>query len=203
MRQYIILGAGGHAVVVADILFKAGLPLKGFLDDAMPVGTDILGSKVIGRIEDSKDYSECLFIVGIGDNQVRKKIVQAYDLGYGTAVHPSAIIGSQVSLGSGTVVMAGAVINSRTVVGCHCIINTNASVDHDNHINDFVHISPGVALGGNISIGECTHVGIGACVRNNISICNRVVVGAGAAVVKDIFSPGVYVGVPAKLMVAS
>ena len=198
MKPYIILGAGGHAVVIADILHKIGAQLRGFLDDVLPVGTDVFGSKVIGKLENCINYVDNLFIVGIGNNHVRRKIVQAYNLEYATAVHPSAIIGSQVSVGFGTVVMAGSVINSRTVIGCHCIINTNASIDHDNQVDDFAHISPGVALGGTVSIGEGTHIGIGSSVCNNISICNDVVVGAGATVVKDILEPGVYVGVPAQ-----
>ena len=197
-REYIILGAGGHAAVIADILYKSGCSLKGFLDDAVAVGTDVLGSKVIGKIDNCRDYSECLFIIGIGENHIRKRIAGKYSLEYGKAIHPSAIIGQQVEIGCGTVIMGGCVINSRTVIGKNCIVNTRASVDHDNKLGDFVHISPGAVLGGTVFVEDGTHIGIGACVKNNICICNDVIVGAGALVVKNINDPGTYVGVPAR-----
>ena len=198
MKPYIIIGAGGHGVVIADILYKAEHQIKGFLDDALTIGTDVLDSKVIGKIEDCKNHLECLFIIGIGNNQVRKKISQDYALKYGTAIHPSAVTGGHVLIDVGTVVMAGSVINSRTSIGKHSIINTGACVEHDNIISDFVHVSPCVALGGSVSIGEGSHLGIGSCVRNGVSICSNVVVGAGAVVVKDIRTSGVYVGIPAR-----
>ena len=140
MRQYIIMGAGGHAVVIADILFKCGYSLKGFLDDVVAIDTDILGARLLGRLDDCMKHLDCLFLIGVGDNQTRKNIAQMYAIEYGVAIHPTAVIGSQVSIGQGTVVMAKSVINARTTIGEHCIVNTSATVEHDNHILDFVHV---------------------------------------------------------------
>jgi len=199
VKPYIVIGAGGHGAVVADILLKRGFSVIGFLDDGIKAGTEILGANVLGKVDCCADYPGAMFIIGIGDNAIRKKIAETYPLEYGSAIHPSAIIGNQSKIGRGTVLMAGAIVNPRTVVGAHCIVNTASSLDHDNSIGDFVHVSPGVVLGGDVSIGSGTHVGIGAVVRNGISICSGTVIGAGAAVVKDIIAPGVYVGIPAKL----
>ena len=197
-RQYIILGAGGHAAVIADILYCRGDSLRGFLDDSIDVGTEVLGARVIGKLHDCDIYGDCVFIIGIGDNNKRKKIAEKYKFNYGLAIHPSAIVGHEVEIGCGTVVMAGSIINSRTVVGSHCIINTKASIDHDNSLGDYVHISPGATLGGTVQIGSVTHIGIGVCVKNNISVHDNVIVGAGAVVVSDIVEHGTYVGVPAR-----
>jgi len=197
-KSFIILGAGGHAVVIADALKKCGFPIRGFLDDGVLTGVEILGIKVLGKIEDCRYYQDCLFIIGIGDNTVRGSIAHTYRLEYGTVIHPSAIIGHQVSIGAGTVVMAGCVINSGTIIGEHCIINTTASVDHDNRIGDFTHISPGAVLGGSVVVGSGTHIGIGAKVKNNITISENVVVGVGAVIIKGIEESGTYVGVPAR-----
>jgi sugar O-acyltransferase (sialic acid O-acetyltransferase NeuD family) len=197
-KEYIIIGAGGHAAVIADILIKSGFKLKGFLDDSVPQGTEIMGAKVIGEVERCSEFKECFFIIGIGDNNTRKRIAETYPLNYGTAVHPSAVIGGQVDIGAGSVLMAGSIVNPRTAIGRHCIINTNASVDHDNVLGDYSHISPGAALGGAVTVGDLTHIGLGASVRNNISVCGGVTVGAGAAVVKNIDAPGIYAGVPAR-----
>jgi len=197
-RPYIIIGAGGHASVIADILFKCGYSVKGFLDDAVAVGTIVLGAKVLGNTDSCMDHPECLFIIGVGDNNTRKRIALSYPLEYGAAIHPSAVIGRQVGIGRGTVVMAGCVVNPKTAIGEHCIINTGACLDHDNKISDFAHVSPGAVFGGTVFIGSGTHVGIGSCIKNNIVICDDVVIGAGAVVVSDIVEPGTYAGVPAR-----
>ena len=138
------------------------------------------------------------FIIGIGDNAVRKKIAEKFDVNWVTLIHPSAQIAVNASLGKGTAVMAGAVINACTSVGEHCIINTRAVIEHDNIIEDYVHISPNAALGGAVRIGEQTHIGIGATVINNIDICGKCIIGAGAVAIKNIEDFGTYVGVPAR-----
>lgn len=196
-REYIIIGAGGHAAVIADILLSSGCFVKGYLDDNLITGTEVLGIKVIGKPDDYADHKGCLFIIGIGDNYTRRKIAQAYPLEYGRAIHPSAEIGREVEIGRGSVVMAGCVINTRTVIGEHCIINTRVCSDHDNRIGDFAHISPGAVLGGTVIVGERSHIGLGASVRNNISIGDDVIIGAGAVVINDIPPNCTAVGVPA------
>ena len=199
-KDYIIIGAGGHGAVIADILYKRGFSLKGFLDDNIEVGTEILGAKVLGKVDTCLNYPDCMFIIGIGNGLIRKKIADKYPLEYGSAIHPSAIIGSQVKIGRGSVLMAGTILNPRTTIGKHCIINTAVSLDHDNILGDFVHISPNVASGGDVTIGPCTHIGIGTTIKNNITICPDTTIGAGAVVVKDITEPGTYIGVPARLV---
>ncbi len=200
-KLMVVLGAGGHARVVLDILnscSKADQNRTEILDDHLPAGTEIGNYIVAGPIAQCKSYRpETGFIIAIGDNQTRKRIAQTYPLNYVTLIHSSAVIGSNVEIGEGTVIMAGAVINSGCRIGKHCIVNTGATVDHDCVIHDFVHISPGAHLGGTVEVGTESWIGIGACVRNNLTVCKNSIIGAGAAVVDNIMEPGVYVGVPA------
>lgn len=198
-RKVIVIGAGGHGKVIADIIHKSDDILVGFLDDGLPIGTTILGYEVLGKIEEAvKHQEECEFIIGIGNNTTREKISASYDLKWYTAIHPTAQIGLDVTIQAGTVVMANAVINPSSVIGRHCIINTGSIVEHDNVIEDFVHLSPHATLCGTVKIGRRTHVGAGAIVKNNLSICSDCLVGAGCVVVKSILEKGIYVGVPAK-----
>ena len=198
MNRLIIIGAGGHGKVVADNALKNGYTDINFVDDHA-IG-DCMGFHIIGNSADltSLNDGKTDFIIAIGNNSIREKIAQSYNVNWVTLVHPSAQIATHVSLGRGTVVMAGVVINACTTIGNHCIINTGAVVEHDNVIEDYVHISPNAALGGTVRVGEGTHIGIGVTVRNNMDICTGVTVGVGAAVVKNITESGTYVGVPAK-----
>ncbi len=203
-RNVVILGAGGHAKVIADIVKKLGDEIIGFLDD----NNDIQGSliyddkKVLGTTQEEfiKKYSDCYFVIGIGSNKIRKIISNKYSyLKWYTAIHPNAVIASDAIIGEGSVVMAGAVINSGTIIGRHCIINTCSSLDHDNVLGDFVHISVGAHLAGTVIIGECTWICSGATVINNITINSNNIIGAGAVVINDISDMyGTYVGIPAK-----
>lgn len=198
-KKVIIIGAGGHARVVADIVLSSNDELVGYLDDQCPCM--FLDQNVIGKIRDIEEFShDFFFIIGIGSNQIREKISHEYAVNWYTAIHPSAIVSPSASIGLGTVIMPTAVVNSKAVIGNHVIINTAAVIEHDNKLEDFCHISPGVHLGGTVSIGERTHIGIGACVINNTTICDDVVIGAGATVIHSIDRPGTYVGVPARIV---
>lgn len=202
-NKLLILGAGGHAKVVADMARLNGYTEIAFLADRMPanVGTEC---HVLGACMDFVRYPEADIIVAIGDADARGRLVQQC-LQAGrcvvTLVHPQAVVAQDVQLGAGTVVMAGAVINPASRVGKGCIINTGATVDHDNRIADYVHLSPGVHLAGTVEVGDYAWLGVGANVRDHIRICPHAIIGVGAAVVKDITEPGTYIGVPARKMI--
>lgn len=196
MNRLIIIGAGGHGKVIADSALKNGYANICYIDDHAT--GDVMGFPIIGTsadIERSNDGSTD-FIIGIGNNAVRKTIAEEYNVNWVSIVHPSAQIAFNAEVGKGTVIMANAVVNVCATVGNHCIINTGAIIEHDNVIENYAHISPNVALGGTVRIGSLTHVGIGATVKNNTEICSDCTIGAGAVVVKNIKEPGTYVGVP-------
>lgn len=204
---YVILGAGGHAKVVIDIIrcmekIKTdSSPVIQLLDDNLEVGTEINGCLVVGIIDECHKFiNDNKFIIGVGNNHVRRRIAETYLLPYAAAVHPNTVLGSGVSIGIGSVVMAGVVINCDTHVGRHCIINTGSTVDHENIIDDFVHISPGVHTGGNVRVGKESWIGIGSCVKNGITLDKSCVVGAGSVVISNIPEGCVAVGCPAQVI---
>ena len=199
-KNVVIIGAGGHAKVIADIVLLSGDNLIGFLDDSREKQGLIIFKdyKVIGKISDADKYQDSYFIIAIGDNARRAEISEDLKVKYYTAIHPKAIIADTVKIGEGTAVMAGAVINPSTKIGNHCIINTSCSIDHDNTIRDFVHISPGAHLAGTVYIEEYTWICAGATVSNNINISSDIIVGAGATVLKNLSVAGTYVGTPAR-----
>ena len=200
--KLLIIGAGGHGKVVADIARKMNnWHSIAFLDDDESIKT-CMGLEVIGKSADAvtyKDYSD--LFVAIGNSVTREKIqekLEAEGASIANLIHPDAVIGAEVEIGNGTAVMAGVVINSSGKIGKGCIINTNSSLDHDTLIESYVHISPGAVLAGKVRVGKGSWIGIGSVVSNNVQICDSCILGAGAVVVKDISEPGTYVGVPAR-----
>lgn len=194
-KKVIVIGAGGHGRVIADIIKLSGDVVLGFVDDKDP--NDFSNITILGKLKDIDQYKqEASFIVGIGDNQTRRKIIESMNVDWYTAIHPTAVIASDVEIGKCTVVMANAVINTGSKIGRGVIVNTAATVDHDCMIANYVHISPGVHLGGTVNIGPETWIGIGAIVSNNINICEGCIVGAGSLVIRDILQNGIYFGCP-------
>lgn len=203
----IILGAGGHAKVLVEVLLKSGKVIAGIVDpDLTLVGTNILGVPVLGCDEVVNGYSTTDFhlVNGLGSVSVPLKRQQLFDrfkaLGYffATVIHPSAIIASDAVLSEGTQIMAGTVIQPGCRIGINSILNTRASVDHDCIIGDHVHVAPGVTLSGGVSVGSRSHIGTGATVIQGISIGIGCLIAAGSVVTKDVCDGAKVRGVPAR-----
>lgn len=168
MAELIIIGMGGHSKVVTDIARLNGYEILGYLDDNESAGEG--RALYLGRIETLPRWVRdgVGFVIAIGNNLVRKAIVEKYEglnLDYVKLVHPAALIGSKVEILRGTVVMPGAIINADTRIGQHVIVNTAAVVDHDCKIGDFAHISQGAVLAGGVVVERGGHVEVGVRVR--------------------------------------
>ncbi len=196
-KKLVILGAGGHGRVCAEIASLTGYEEIVFLDDGEPQYV-----AVAGKISDLNRYIDDHDVfVAVGRNSLRRAIFEsagAAGADFATLIHPSAVVSPSASIGRGTVVVAGAVINCFAQVGDGVIINTCASVDHDCRIGDFAHVAVGARVAGIADIGEDVFLGAGSTVIQCRTVCPGCVIGAGAAVVCDITESGTYVGVPAK-----
>lgn len=196
MNNYIIVGAGGHGAVVAEIIEEFGLKIECFVDKKT-FNNGVCGYPVLME-ETLSDVGGAKFIIGIGDNKVRKQNVLSKSRQYGKAIHPSSYISKRAKVAAGTVVMAGACINANVHLGEHCIINTNATIEHDCSLGDYVHVAPAAALAGNVTVGEGALIGIGAVVIPGITIGKWAIIGSGAVVINDVPDFTIVAGVPAK-----
>ncbi|HWR45830.1 acetyltransferase [Sporomusa sp.] len=206
MTCLLILGAGGHGVVLAETAEETGLWDKiAFLDDKYPSISTVAGWSVIGKVEMAIDLVDQYFdaAIGIGDNLTRAKLLyQVKQFGYRlpVIVHPSAYISKSAELGEGTVVFAQAAVNARAKIGCGSIINTGATVDHDCELAQGVHISPGAHVAGEVKVGEFSWMGVGASVIPRIEIGKNVLVGAGSVIIRNISDGVVVVGNPGRTL---
>jgi len=211
MPQLVIVGAGGHARVLAEIVSLSGqYRLVGFTD---PEGDtkrkQVLGPPVLGSDEVlpellSQGIENAIIGVGsVGDNGARKSLFEKIvDIGFHPAalIHPKTVISPTVQLGRGIAVMANAIINANARLGNNVLVNTGAIVEHDCTIGDHVHVATGARLASAINVGACAHIGVGATVRECVTIGEGAIVGAGAVVVKDVPPHTVVVGVPARIL---
>jgi acetyltransferase EpsM len=203
----LVYGAGGHALVVADILSLNGTyEIVGFIDDVSPTRraqrlgpAPILGGAA--EMDGLRKRGVRHAIVAIGDCAARQRIAERLaknGFEMVTAIHPRATVARDAAIGPGTVVCANAAIMSGTNVGANAIINTSASVDHQCEVGDGVHVGPGVRLGGRVRIGSGAWIGIGATVIDRASVGSCAIVGAGALVLRDVSPFSIAYGVPAR-----
>ena len=207
MIRVLIIGAGGHAQVVADILLRARdagqqvTPIDYLDDDASLHGKLLLDLPVLGDTSTLERIAHDAIIIAIGSNQIRKRLADELSAAgetFVTACHPTAVIAPDVQIGSGVMICAGAVVNTGSVIGTHVILNTGCTVDHHNIISSYAHIAPGTHLGGEVVIGEGALVGIGATIVPRTTIGAWAIVGAGAVVTKPVPAGVTVVGVPAR-----
>ena len=151
-QSYCIYGASGHSKVIIEIIENAGNSIKGLFDDD-PLKKRLLDYKVSNGTS-IFDLQNVAWIIGIGNNEIRKRVAENNLLSYDNAIDSKSTISGRIEIGKGTVIMPGAIINSSTVIGKHAIINTNSSVDHDCILEDYVHISPNATLCGGSSLFE-------------------------------------------------
>jgi len=176
-----LYGASGHAKVIIEILEASNIPVDGLFDDNHTI-QDLYGYSV------SKYEPECVGekIISIGNNKVRKQIVERIGGRYGIAIHPSAVLSPRATIGCGSVVMQGAVVQAEAHVGNHVIVNTGATIDHECIVGDYAHISPNATLCGNVVVGEGTQIGAGSVVVPGVHIGKWSLICAGSVVTKDI-----------------
>lgn len=202
MEKILILGMGGHAKSVTDVIERenkyeiAGYIVNDCNDMQVESKYPILGN-------DDKLHE--LFLQGIqnaaigigylGNSGLRTILYKKLkEIGYNLPVlsDPSAVIAAGVFVEEGTFIGKSAVINADAEIGKMCIINTGAIVEHDCHVGDFSHVSVGTVLCGGVNIGTSVFIGANATVIQGISIGNRTIIGAGEVLKKDLGDNTVY-----------
>lgn len=112
MKDVIIIGTGGHAKVVADIVTLNGDNLAGFLTSDTSFEY-FLKKPVLGKDTDYKKFIDAYFIIAIGNSCARERIAESMQgAKWYTAIHPDAVISKMgTSVGEGSVICANAVVN--------------------------------------------------------------------------------------------
>ena len=195
-KPVIIIGAGGHAKVVADALTQVGVDLLGLTDVNKKKDDICFGLPVLGGDEIINKYSpdKVLLANGLGtlpEDKSRWELAKRMrEAGYSfiTVVHPSATIADSVSLAEGVQVMAGCILQPEVSVGQDSIINTGVILDHDCMIGENCHIAPGVTMSGGVHVDNETHVGTAAIILQNISIGSNTIIAAGSVIYHDVLS---------------
>ncbi|GLS89035.1 sialic acid synthase [Psychromonas marina] len=194
-NKIVVLGAGGHASVLVDILKQNQHTISGIFSPDI----DFVRSALVGipffENENKIFEEQCntvSIVNGLGSlpgSNLRTKLYKKFTKqGYSfqQVVSKHACISDFAILGKGVQVMPGAIIQAGAVIGDNSIINTGAIIEHDCIIGAHNHIAPGATLSGQVKTGDYVHIGTGANIIQCISIGDKAVIGAGAIVTKHV-----------------
>lgn len=197
------MGYSSHAYVVAEAAMECGFKITGYAN-IRQVENDPFKLEYLG-IESDIDFmgwdNEYGFILGVGDNKIRKKIAELViqkgeDLK--TVIHPSSLISQTSNIGIGTFISKGVMVNAFAIIGKGVILNTGCIVEHECKVGNYTHIAPGAVLAGNVSIGRGSFIGSNTVIKENTKIGNDVIVGAGSVIINDIPDGKKVVGNPGR-----
>ena len=210
--KLIIIGAGGHGRVAADIADQMKIPTIKFLDFSwnnkyLTIEKnyhntenywDIIGKPDKATISDLV-FKNFKFFVAISNNKERKSFFDLIGIeNIISLIHPSSTISNNVEILNGTMISANVAINVLSKIGYGSIINTGSIIDHDCQIGNFVHIGPGVNIAGKVIIKNFSSIGLGSNIIQNISIGKNAFIGAGSLVLDNISDDVIAYGLPAK-----
>jgi sugar O-acyltransferase (sialic acid O-acetyltransferase NeuD family) len=201
----VLVGGGGHSLIVAESAIASGWAIAGFLDDDAdaPLGRNPNQALRIGPLNDLSRIGDRNWIIATGSLPFRSKLVdQLAQLelakGLRSVIHPSAIVSPTARIGRGVFIGPGAIVNARAHILDHAIINSGAIVEHECTVGFNTHIAPGAAIAGRVRVGSHTLIGLGARVLPNLSIGDHCTIGAGSVVIRSVVDDMTLVGVPAR-----
>jgi sugar O-acyltransferase (sialic acid O-acetyltransferase NeuD family) len=178
-EQLLIIGAGGLGREFAAALknsFFSNFTLKGFVDDAIAVGTFVNSVPVLGDLtwllNQNKRYG---LLLAIGNPQIRHEIIkrlQSSSFYYPTIIHPQVSIHDPetVSIGKGCYIADGCILTTAVTIEDFCFLNTSCSLQHDAYIETNSVLMPGVRITGGARIGSGTYIGPNCAVSSACEI---------------------------------
>lgn len=201
-----MLGAGGHASVLVEILNDHGLHVTGYvLDENFPIPANderrlIHSESFLANFKPGS--VELINAIGtVGSTSIKERVIEKYESkGYvfRQVISRYAKLSPSAVLSRGVQVLDGAVVNANADIGAHVVVNTSAVIEHDTVIGDYVHVAPGAVICGNSIIGDRSHIGANATIIQGINVGSSSIVGAGAVVTVSFGEKQIARGVPAR-----
>ena len=202
-----ILGAGSFAREIYSYLAENNFiynhsKLVGFLNDGSSALDDFdLSHKIIGSLKSTDLKATDRLIFAVADPALKEKVFDFYNKNNGiitSYIHPSAIIGHDVSVGMGTVFAPYSMATTNVTLGRGCTINAFSSVGHDAVLGDFCTLSAHCDVTGKVKLGDKVFMGSHASIIPGIEVGAGATIGAGSLVIRKVKENTTVFGNPAK-----
>lgn len=199
----LIVGAGGHAQEIVDVLESPAEPLFFFdaISELCPRHIDpsnwIRDWEAVKRLF----HQDNRFVLGLGGPSNRERLCHQFEsmggIPWTVQARTAQISTRDVVVEAGCNLMHFVLVNGHVRVGKGTLLNARAHVHHDVRIGAFCEIGPSAVLLGHVTVGNRVMIGAGAVILPKVTIGDGAVVGAGAVVTKDVAPQAKVKGVPA------
>lgn len=209
MKRLFIVGAGGFGREVCGWARQCAdygrrWILGGFLDDD-PNCLDGYQTAVpwMGRVQDHQPVEEEEFLCAVGRPTARRELctlLEARGARFANLIHPTVIIGDEVTLGNGVLLCPRVVLTTNIVISDHVSINLGSAVGHDARIGKWCQISSYCDITGKVVLGEEVFLGSRASILPGIQVGRGATVGAGSIVLRSVPEGATVFGIPARVL---
>lgn len=202
IESIILIGGGGHALVVLEAAMESARSVRGFFDDDAHA---VAWSRAqLGRLGDLAQASRHLafdnderFVIAVGGLALRRRLINELVAPVTSAAQPSAQSRAQPSDQSSShppraaaaVVHPRAWISPSATIGLGVYVGPGAIVHAHARVADHAIINSGAIVEHECDIGVNAHIAPGAVLGGNVHVGPDTLVGIGARVL-----PGVKVG---------
>ncbi|PNV71610.1 acetyltransferase [Vibrio cholerae] len=191
----VLIGGGGHASVLADILLGQGREILAVIcPDDVSSRAVLAGIPHLTQDEDITRFSpdSVRLVSGIGmmpRSTFRQRINEkflAQGYVFETVIASDAHVSRFATIYSGAQILSGARVQTGAIIGEHTIVNSGALVEHDCQIGAYNHIAPCATLCGEVFTHEAVYIGANATVIQGLALEVQSTVGAGAILTQSL-----------------
>ncbi len=213
VKDIAIYGAGGFGREVACLLQRINNEVSqqwnliGFFDDGVASGTENEYGTVLGNIDVLNSWDKPLAVIfAIGSPKtvefLYSKLIND-KIEFPNIIAPDTLFldRDNVRMGKGNVICSRCLISCNIDIGDFNTLNGYITIGHDSKIGNFNSVMPATKISGGVKLGDRNFLGVNSVILQYKSLCNDNVIGASSVVIRNIRTPGTYVGNPAKKII--
>jgi sugar O-acyltransferase (sialic acid O-acetyltransferase NeuD family) len=197
-QRILIIGGGNGAVQIIDAL--ARLPHQravAILDDNAALhGKQVAGVPILGAIDlvragdmHAAGHFDAAVISISTSIPARARIFEQWKrrgIPFANVVHPSCVVGINVTWGEGNVIMAFCHFGACATVGDNNFLSAYCSIEHHCTLGSHCSFGPAVVTSSRVRIGDRVRFGTGIHIEPGIQIGEDAVIASGLAITQHI-----------------
>ena len=184
MSDYILLGGGGYAFSLLDILNESDATILGFHAESKSTQTELAFIEDLEWTISQNPAIQLINAVGISSGTTKRaeifESLKAKNQCFPPLISTRSYVSAGAEFGSGVHIFHGAIIERGVTLGANTVVGTNSSVHHESRIGKHSFIGPGARILGNCHIGQNSNIGSNAVIAPGITVGNNCKIAAGS-----------------------
>lgn len=142
----------------------------------------------LGEIDTYEVQPEDRFIIGNGNNSLRKKFAEMLlkkRAKFVNLIHPTVQVAPTAKLGIGNIISPFSMVGPKAVIGNFNVVTSYSAISHDCKMGDYNFLSSCIVCG-HVTIGSNNQLNVRSAVIPDVEIGNDCIVQAGMVVDKNV-----------------